>query len=181
MIQNCLVFWINIVLFHLKIILNMLRKSDKPLQQIIRRKVEIDVSLNKSRTHNICTYPQFEKEHTGGPTVPGTIFQFGRGLFSNVTLKINRPDNCCSLKDGSIVLIHNFIIRNNIKFIIGKKFNNCSDFYTKPCSSADLNIYLVRLEDLGPLQSWNVEEINSKHILMNLRDQPCITMPLVHI
>lgn len=162
-------------------ILNMIRKGDKPLQQIIRRKAEMDHSLN-TITHSILNnYPHFEQEHSFGPIFCTVDYQFQAAKFSNFILKNKRPDNCCSLNDGSIVIIENCIITNNMKFVVGRKFQDFSDFYTKPCLSSDLNIYTVELEDLGPLQSWNVKEINSKYILLNLENQPFIAMPLVHI
>lgn len=162
-------------------ILNMIRKGDKQLQQIIRRKAEMDHSLN-TITHSILNnYPHFEQEHSFGPIFCTVDYQFQAAKFSNFILKNKRPDNCCSLNDGSIVIIENCIITNNMKFVVGRKFQDFSDFYTKPCLSSDLNIYTVELEDLGPLQSWNVKEINSKYILLNLENQPFIAMPLVHI
>lgn len=170
---------------YMGIILNMIRKSEKPLQQIIRRKGEIN-NLMKNKIEKFQSNPKglhFLQEHMYGPLLnfnkPDS--QYKKAVFTNFILKVNSPDNCCGLKDGSIVIIQNFIESNNKQYMIGQKFNKFTDFYTQLCRSSELGIYLLHIEDLSPIQSWNVNEISVKYILLHLENEPYVALPLVHI
>ncbi|KAJ8914057.1 hypothetical protein NQ315_017578 [Exocentrus adspersus] len=87
----------------------LIRKSDKPLQQIIRRKAEIDyVDINiKSQT----TYPQAQMEHTNGPLICNVSFlsQYGKIILSDkFTLKTEDfYDNPCKSSELGIYLVEN--------------------------------------------------------------------------
>lgn len=170
---------------YMAIILNMIRKSDKPLEQIIRRKAEINNLLKSSSqiVQNKPKFPQFLQEHFGGATldIGNCDFQYKKAIFANFTLNVNRPDNCCGLKDGGIVLIQNFVSVCNEHFIVGKKFNKTADFYMQPCQSSDLGIYLLNNKDLGPLQSWNVNDIFFKYVFLHFENETYVALPLVHL
>lgn len=152
-------------------ILKMLRKHDKPLQQIIRRKGEIDVYL-KNSAPKYQSYPELVKNKDSN--------QYEKAIFQNFTLKTLSPDNCCGLKDGSIVLAQKFVIENNKKILIGKKINKTADFYTQPCNSSDLGVFLVNIQDLGCTKKWDIESVAFKYVKLNLENQPSVVFPLVH-
>lgn len=160
---------------YMSTILRMIRKHDKPLEQIVRRKEEMKhvVDIDEG-SHRVCNYPEFKIEHN-------TPYQFQKAIFSEFTLTTKYPDNCCSLKNGSIIIVENFITVNNQKCVVGRKFRQYDDYYTKPCSSSDLDIYAVNLNDLDSVETWNINEVDVKYILMNLKSQPSVAMPLVHI
>lgn len=99
-------------------------------------------------------------------------------MFSNFTLKIKEPDNCCTLNNGDIILIKNIASNNENTVIIGNKFKSKKDFYNEPCKSSDLGIYLVK-NVANNFQSWNINEISHKCIRLNFEDN-FVIFPLLH-
>jgi len=55
--------------------------------------------------------------------------QFSKPVFNKFILKTNAADNCCSLKDESIIIICNFIDYNDGIVVIGTKYKTLSNFY----------------------------------------------------
>lgn len=98
-----------------------------------------------------------------------SINQFSKITFKNYTLKTEEPDNCCSLIDGTIVVVRNFASNNKNTFVIGHKFKSFTDFYSESCKSSKLSIYLVN--DLGNLQMWNLEQIAYKYLKLKYKNQ----------
>lgn len=96
-------------------------------------------------------------------------------MFQNYSLKTDEPDNCCSLTDGAIIIIKNFI--SNDIFVIGHKYKSLNDFYSEPCLSSKLGIYLV--DNLGNLQIWNLEQIAYKCLKLKYKNQ-YVVFPLLH-
>lgn len=103
--------------------------------------------------------------------------QFNKAVFNKFILKTNAPDNCCSLKDGSIIIICNFIENNDGIVIIGTKYKTLSDFYVKPCKSSKLGIHLV--ENIGNSESWNLEQIKNKCLKLKFKNK-FVVFPLLH-
>lgn len=167
---------------YMRSILKLLRKSEKPLEQIVLRKIENDFSnvpvLLKSK---IKSEPFYTNEHGLGPSLNFTNYlQYKKVTFSEFSLSVSIPNNCCILKNKSIVIIKNILIGNDNKFIVGRKFNKTIDFYTQPCLSSDLGIYAVHSIDLGPLQTWNLADIDNKCIKVSWKDDSFIVFPLIH-
>ncbi|KAJ8916475.1 hypothetical protein NQ315_014694 [Exocentrus adspersus] len=175
MIQNISEVWKNISL------LKLIHKKEKPLEQIILRKIEMDkVFYNKPSKPS--DKPQFSQEHSDGPTHNFTCsLQFQKVVFSKFTLKISEPDNCYRLTDGSIILIKNFVVINEKRYVLGSKINNVQDFYTKPCPSSHFGIYSFYLRDIvDALKKWDVDEIDIKYTKIKLDDM-FILFPLLHM
>lgn len=170
----------------------LIRKGDKPLQQIVNRLNEMfssDIKFHPfskeniiSSDHNI-TLPQFVNPHTLGPVLEecDTSRQFKSAQFRSFKLSKSHPNNCCCLSDGSIVLISNFIFSFRLKCmaILCNKFENVSDFYDAPfCPSSSLGIYKVaRLSDNTYMKE--VSLINNKMVLLSI-DEQSIVVPLLH-
>ena len=168
---------------YMRSILKLLRKSEKPLEQIVLRKKEYDflnvpVSQGKKKFNS---EPFFSNEHDLGPSLNITnCLQFKKATFSEFSLSVSVPNNCCILKSKSIVILENFLVANDNKFIVGRKFNRSMDFYTQPCPSSDLGIYAVNLTDLGPLQAWSLNDIDNKCVRVSWKDDIFIIFPLIH-
>ncbi|KAB0803769.1 hypothetical protein PPYR_00739 [Photinus pyralis] len=89
--------------------------------------------------------------------------QFEKIVFEKFLLSIQDADNCCALIDKSVVIIRNIIVSSKGKCIklIGNKFLTYEDFYTSPCKSSKLNIYLASYLE-NELKSWDINEIAYK-------------------
>lgn len=154
-----------------------IRKQEKPLQQLINRTQEQNVA-NKNKISSIC-WPAYLNNYFNGPILnyQQPFQQFKEIKFKTFTLKIFEPDNCCSLKNGSVVCLENIIQTNTESVIIGKEYLTKTNFYTEPCESSELGIYVV--SQLGLLKSWNINDIASKCLKLSFNEK-CIVFPLLH-
>ena len=121
----------------------LVRKNDKPLQQVVRRIAEI----NK---YQLPKYePQVQaiicwREHNTSPTLTncrGTQFEEIR--LNNYRLQRSKPNNCVILNKGTVVFIQNIIENGNGCFIIGNSFNQTNHLFEKPLKSGILNTFSV--------------------------------------
>jgi len=162
---------------YLQSILKMIRKNNKELEQIVCRITEknfcANPNLQKKRVE-----PELLNPHFNGPLINfHDCNQFSKAVFNKFILKTNAPDNCCSLKDGSIINICNFIANNDGIVIIGTKYKTLSDFYVKPCRSSKLGIHLI--ENIGNLESWNLKQVKNKCLKLKLKNK-FVVFPLLH-
>ncbi|XP_076666305.1 uncharacterized protein LOC143367920 [Andrena cerasifolii] len=158
-----------------------IRKSEEPLQQIVKRQLEKS-RFSIEAVHSPSVYPIFQTEHSRGPLIEGinNAKQFKRISFSNFILQIRHPNNCCRLNDGSIIIIENIIVSENEQKIIGRKFLQLLDFYDNPCNSTELGIFQTPSNNnLGPRQIFNVAEIAYKCVKLETSDNVQI-FPLLH-
>ncbi|XP_077277432.1 uncharacterized protein LOC143905729 [Temnothorax americanus] len=163
---------------HMQKIKGYIRKKDKPLQQIVNRIYEENFA-ELSEENNLNVKPKLFNKHDNGPLNQFLCnSQWEKIVFSNFTLKIKDPNNCCSLNNGDIVLIKNIASNNKNIVIIGNKYNSKKDFYNEPCNSSDLGIYLVD-NVVNDLQSWNISEISHKCIRLHFKDK-FVIFPLLH-
>jgi hypothetical protein len=138
----------------------LLRKDDKPLQQIARRIHEI-ICFREEETMPFLYNDNisFKNTHTNGPLLNNcSDFQFSTLLFKNKTFKIQtKANNICGLTSGKIVIIENIICSkiNNESYIIGKEFLEMKPLYIKPCLSSHLGIYKVSNLSIRKMFSLN--------------------------
>lgn len=162
-------------------ILHILRKPHKPLEQIVRRKTEMG-TISKKMFKN----EEFPKLFHSSLHLNNLKIELTKIEFSKFTLKTNFPDNRCGLQDGSVVLIEKFITESKITYFFGKRFIKTVDFFTKPCLSSELGIYLVKKDRnfhrsyLSEVNKWNINEICVKYIALNYRTNCLVLLPLVH-
>lgn len=156
------------------------RKDEKPLQQIVRRISEQDFFPTKSQVSSAS--PQLNHEHFSGPLLDATATtkQYKNISFGNFILSTSEPNNCCSLigSDNNIVIIKNILLKDNEIFIIGQMFLHLEDFYSTPCSSSQLGIYLA--SNFGNLKSWNIKMVSKKCMKLDYNDKYVI-IPLLHL
>lgn len=160
-------------------LLKCIRKNEAPLKQIVLRKFEIDKNLPFNNNSSVI-YPQFFKEHSKGPTLNIVGQQFEKLSFAGFSLQVSRPDNCCRLKNGDVILIKNFVILAEGNYVIGSKFNKLLNFYTQPCPSSVLFTYLVDINDVSLLEKWDVLLIDFKFVMLTLRENKHVIIPLLH-
>lgn len=163
---------------YLKRIKHFLRKAERPLQQIHNRLTELEHCLLFQKEHlKIGVHGT----HDAGPILPGINSpQYSTFSRADFTLSIYKPNNCCALSDGSIVIIENIATTTaNDLCIIGRKFIGLSNLYTEPCNSSLLGIY--KSTGCENLLAWPLTSITKKYVKFNLyNSNTFVLIPLLH-
>lgn len=161
---------------YLQYLKKLIRKPDAPLAQIINR---IQESQNI-----LVTQPQekiqlrAEQKHYAGPLLAGNFCaQYKKLIINNISISIRFGDNCCYLKDKSIILIENFAQQDNNYYAIGRKYINKTDFIEEPFKSSIFDIYVVH--NLSELLMWSVKDIVNKFVILPYNDVH-VVLPLIH-
>lgn len=89
-------------------------------------------------------------------------------------------DNCCGLEDGSIVILQQIVwhIQKNDFVILEKKFVRKENFYTIPCESSLLDIYIV--SQLSENRIWLLSKVKRKFFIIPYRNNEYVVLPLFH-
>lgn len=151
---------------YLQIIKNLVRKSAKPFQQIVKRLSELEMASLVEPYMENQNLMVLEDEHFSGPLLPNmrTEKQFKRAKLKTWILSSKKPDNCVYLHDMSIALVENFIKRHHQIIIIGRKFESYDDLYLLPVKSRQLGIHVVK--QLGSLNVWPISAIRCKGFIV---------------
>lgn len=180
-LDNCSTFMFENYLFALK---KLVRKNEKPLQQISKRlmeQIESNIHLLKFPFFNKDEHFRFTREHLKGPLFFNcTSPQYEAVIFQSFELRISKPNSCCSLKDGSIVLLENIAFSPNFKctVILCRPFLSLKPFYGKPlCESSSLGIYEV--SNLGEVREELPSNVSHKMVLLPYRNN-FVALPLLH-
>lgn len=146
---------------YLQKIKKLLRTHNNVLSQIVKWISEEKSLLQISPTIKIKPGSfKLEKIHNGILINDTTDPQYKQVIFSNFKLCLNLQESCCKLKCGAIIEISNFAYCQTLKqvVIIGLKYNNIPEFYTKPCSSSIVGIHVVN--ELSKCYSyWSLSEV----------------------
>jgi len=163
----------------------LLKKDDKPLQQIGRRPQELEncgINLNNSDIEDDFI---FLKDHISGPLIKGcTVPQYSLLKLNGMKFEAqNKANNCCCVKNGRIVIIENICYNKDIKdyVIVGKEFMNKKSLYSLPFSSSYLGIFEVL--KLSHRNMWPVKSIMLKYYLFPIpeNNSKFADFPLLHI
>jgi len=131
----------------MKSLKKMIRKSDKPLQQIIKRNYEQN-EHNNFQHKNIKTEITLKKEHSNGPLLDDlTSLQYRNVHFKNMKIKTMSAADCFVLaKDNNIMKVLNIghTMNSSEVVLIGKLYLIKIPFYEEPISSTILDIYIVK-------------------------------------
>ncbi|KZS04651.1 Uncharacterized protein APZ42_032358 [Daphnia magna] len=142
----------------LGIIKRLLRKSEKPLEQIVKRLFEIQMSFCPT-SPAVRTAPTLKLAHKGGILLPGvsaTTPQFLLLEFNHFYLNLECGNNCVMMSDQTIVKVENFVILSGKPFIIERKFVDLCNFYPAPFDSTMLNIHQCKMSH--DLDCWPIVE-----------------------
>ncbi|KYN14463.1 hypothetical protein ALC57_13335 [Trachymyrmex cornetzi] len=150
------------------ILKKLLRKFDKPLQQICNRLHE-QSSLFRTENERFYDhqYPQLQKKINQNLPL-GCCNTHNQIKFSSFVLTAKKYNNCCYIKENnavSIVCISHIGYYREIPTIIDQKFMNISTLPNYPCNSGNLGIYVVT--GLSALQMWPVSLIKNKAFQMD--------------
>nr|XP_023013056.1 uncharacterized protein LOC111503073 isoform X1 [Leptinotarsa decemlineata] len=165
---------------HMQKLKKLVRKGEKPLEQISRRIYEQERNFNNPQNCSQTQYPQPSIEHSEGPLFSNVINskQYKKVEFSNYVLRTSEADNCCYLQNNSVIIIKKFIAHEGEMKIIERKFINLENLYTSPCESSQLGIFISSTP--GPLQLWPLSQVAYKCMKLKL-NHTFITFPLLHL
>jgi hypothetical protein len=162
------------------------KKGEKPLQQIVKRMMEMsaaDVWFNSHRMSLSNQNPIFLKPHLSGPVPngcdPSQQYRVLHLNFFKFTSSVN--NSCCKLIDNSIVLIKNFVYSNALQSmaIVCKHFESISDFFNSPLpQSSKLGIFVVNNLSEN-LSVRRISDISEKMVLLELNNTRLV-LPLLH-
>lgn len=167
--------------YYMQIFKKMIRKCEKLLEQIICRLNERHLLNETSNIEENAESPQME--HFSGPLLPGlNIMKQFRKIYlrKNCLLTISEPNNCCCLRDNSIVIIKNIVTVDSQLTLLVQKFLKLIDFYISPSKSSELGIYLDSTNDMSSLQPRKISDILHKCMILQIEHNSVI-IPLLHM
>ncbi|KAJ8948260.1 hypothetical protein NQ314_008440 [Rhamnusium bicolor] len=105
----------------------MIRKSKKPLQQVINRVIEGSLLINKQEVELGAVYAQ---EHFEGPLLPNCRSpQYKELKLPKCTIKLNSGDCYIRMLNHVIVKVRNIVTCLNQKVIIGQEILEKQPFF----------------------------------------------------
>ena len=123
---------------YMQFIKKILKKRNKPLQQLHRRLKEGCCPKRKEKVQNPTLKNELKREL---PFNCGNAHR--RLLLPNVEFSINSPDNCCILENDVYVVISGIGQKNGVPVVIGQKFEKSKNLDNYPVNSDILNICTV--------------------------------------
>jgi len=168
---------------YMKTLKRMIRKHEKPLEQVINRHQEF-FTFSRPKLHKNFNEILYKKSHDYGPlTEHMTAPQFKIVIKNSIKIDINSLCNCYigfeNNKILSIFLVKNiyYDCSNGKKVFITKKFNQIDQYFEKPISSLKLGIALVDIlsEDYVTIDIGQTEFI--KYMII-LHDKKINVLPI---
>jgi len=144
----------------------LLRKNEKPLQQLIRRYSEIEKVYSLISKNNINDNKLYLCKclHNNGPVsddVYNIKSQYLQLSSKQFEINCNR-DNCFFLKSDLCILILNIIENNNGDiYLIGRKLKYVECLYELPCKSDELGIKVMTFNN-DNISSYPITELKCK-------------------
>jgi len=159
----------------------MLRKPDKPLQQIIKRYNEKCLMMSNTKYKYMALH--FTGIHNRGPIIENSMegIQYSSLKLENMTIKTKvDADSYLMTKDKRLIKVVNIISneRNSEGILICKYFQNSYPLFLNPIRSTELDIYVVN--NLSNELIWyHINDISKKMILIPHNNEQ-ILLPLLH-
>lgn len=159
----------------------MVRKHDKPLQQIVKRFNERN-QIQGNISKKINEFPYLKSIHTDGPLLQNINgLQYKKLYLKNITMKVDKiADSFFLTKTFDVVKVYNIVTLNSTynDIIFGKVFETKRAFYDSPISSTVFNIYEV--DDLpSSYLYWSFDNIKNKVMMIEWDDKK-IAIKIIH-
>ncbi|XP_039308699.1 uncharacterized protein LOC120358447 [Solenopsis invicta] len=168
---------------YLQEIKKIVRKSDKPLQQISNRVSELRRNcVTVEIIDRINTYKLRRECYNGLLINDCRPPMYTKIQFQHFTITTKAPNNCCIMKDDSIVMVENICHRNNSIVIIGKLAKNGKSFFNSPAPSTCFGIVQFPGE-YSSLRSFPIENIKNKSVVLPIfehRHNNIVIFSLIH-
>lgn len=167
----------------------MLRKHEKPLEQIVKRFKEIEINISNNPNKNRDKSPILKFQHNNGPlpntTVQGNQYKMLILTDKIITIKIDKESDCYfGTLNNDVVKVFNIIkdLDTEQIIIVGKIFTKKTVYYQKPIKSKTLNIFIVNKLSKD-FMLYCINDIVNKYIVFTSYGGDCknnIAMPLLH-
>ncbi|KAL7288189.1 hypothetical protein TKK_0017742 [Trichogramma kaykai] len=128
----------------------MIRKYEKPLQQIACRFAEKEYcAFESSRTKKYDSRCKvFLKKHSNGPLLrQGYSAQYKILHFNNFVIDVDDLRNNALIINGKFIQALNFVEKDGKNYVIGKELIPEDDIYSSPCKSSQLLSSVVKLSN----------------------------------
>lgn len=164
----------------------VLRKFEKPLQQLARRYGEQKITSAQSTNSSFLDILSLKKKHHDSPLLlnAGKIDQSQYKILKTNSFNLNCDDkrnNCFLLEDNSVIIALNIVqLENNDIYIIGRKCKILKGLYDQPRSSKLLDIYIIHDVINSALSWWPVSSINKKMWRVQLAEIDYV-IPVRHV
>lgn len=154
---------------HMQKIKNKLHQFGKPLQELCNRIFE--ESQLPIEPFRIMQYPIIVYKNN---TISYIQFQ-------NFKVGINKKDNCVLLDNKSVAFIIEIFEENSIVFVIAQSFVNAASFFTTPCPSERLGIFLILKNTISNTIKIPATRITTKclKVINPSEESSYITIPLL--
>jgi hypothetical protein len=160
----------------------LVRKAEKPLQQISSRLQEIQ---NFGSNHVGKLVPlgsiSYNFVHGNGPLLEFCMDpQYKRATFNSFSILLDDANNCCGFKDGSIVKVENIAFNqdSNCMVFVGRQFLDLTNLYTIPCDSSLIEVFLCG-PNMSTLKQWPAIDCVVKYVKLPFKDSYAV-LPLIH-
>lgn len=167
---------------YMKVIKSMLRKPDKPLEQVIVRYNEGDLLKSKIEDTDRSINMSLLGTHNFGPLLDNTTNpQFNTLILGNFKIKCNIIEDSyfCTFKNEYVKLVNIAHSKTTGRpILIGRKFKEQHDLYSTPIKSSYLGIYVVKKLS-NSLKCWNISEVKKKVVILSYSNY-LISIPLLH-
>jgi hypothetical protein len=177
-LQNFSAFCFESNLGNLK---GLIRKPKQPLQQVVRRMVELEYLNTVLEEED--KYPELCSLSYGGPEIADCEIYFEKCMLSKkYTLSTNQKDDLVITHDKNYFIIKNFSYKNNKVIAIGCYLSEPTPIYTNPINSMDLGIGSLSselFENEDNITSISADEIKRKCVYYQLNNKTYI-FPLLH-
>ena len=157
---------------HIGKLKNLVRKSAKPLQQLVNRTIEIRCNPPIQTVEKSPSVIKLLYVHNNGRMLNGLLGQqFSKVCFKELRLSCRSPNNCVVMKNGEVVLIENFVEKiDGQVYFLGKKFLNSETLYDfNGLDSKFLGTQIVHSLSLN-IECWNLKSISAK----------ALKIPIIH-
>lgn len=158
----------------------LLRKYERPLSQIHRRIIEKKTANKYKQNKNTVKYPILISQNKRD--IPFECSESFESLkFRNFKLSCSSQADCfCFLKNNKVFKVHYIGLQNKIPVIIGQEFKNYSNLEFYPCNSQDMNVFVVKKNDLTEFKCFSVNEIVRKAVVLPYKKDKFCIFPLLH-
>lgn len=168
----------------------MVRKNEKPLQQVVKRYRE---QCNLKFDHETTMYfnndnirPKFEKLHTEGPLIRDMASpQYKILILEKIIIKIHSDsDSYASVStngETNIIKIVNICYNSLLKkeVILGRKFETVECFFKKPIKSSDIGVYKISNYS-KKVEMWNIGDLKVKYAVLPIDENVSVGTPIIH-
>ncbi|CAI6377752.1 unnamed protein product [Macrosiphum euphorbiae] len=167
----------------------MVRKNDKPLQQVVKRCQERSLSLKTNCENNVNNIPikQFKVEHSEGPLTNETSSpQYKILILDQIKVKIHvNADSYVGLKTNGnlqIIKVVNICYCQQLKkqILLGRQFLKLECFFKEPIKSNTMGIYKVS-DFSKTICIWNIEDVMTKYMILSPDNiDIMVAYPVIH-